>query len=119
MSTIFIERPGIELEERLKKANINYRQFAKAINVAPSCISQIISGKRSISMVAAQKIADYFNETNFHFVPNYYFSFEDIDYDKYFCIYKIYIEKFIKSHEFLCNNDKGKQFIETINKAKK
>ena len=62
MSTIFIERPGIELEERLKKANINYRQFAKAINVAPSCISQIISGKRSISMVAAQKIANYFNE---------------------------------------------------------
>ena len=62
MNTIIVERPGLELDKRLKKANINYRQFAKAINVAPSCISQIISGKRSISMIAAQKIANFFNE---------------------------------------------------------
>ena len=59
-------------------------------------------------------IADYFNETNFHFVPNYYFSFEDINYDNYFCIYKIYIEKFIESHGILNNNAKGREFIEYI-----
>ena len=62
MSSIVMERPGIELDERLKKANLNYRQFAKAIDVSPTCISQIISGKRSISMLAAQKIAKFFNE---------------------------------------------------------
>jgi thiamine kinase-like enzyme len=63
-------------------------------------------------------IADYFNETNFHFVPNYYFSFEDINYDKYFCIYKIYIQKTIESHDFLNNNIKGKEFIENITSKK-
>ena len=63
-------------------------------------------------------IADYFNETNFHFAPNYYFSFEDINYDKYFGIYKNYIEKFIESHEFLNNINKGKEFIENISSKK-
>lgn len=63
-------------------------------------------------------IADYFNETNFHFVPNYIFSFEQINYDKYFSKYKIYIKKFIESHKFLCNNSKGKNFIDFITSRK-
>ena len=63
-------------------------------------------------------IADYFNETNFHFVPNYSFSLEDINYGKYFCIYKIYIQKTIESHDFLNNDIKGKEFIENITSKK-
>lgn len=63
-------------------------------------------------------IADYFNETNFNFVPNYYFSYDDIDYDKYFGIYKIYINKFIESHDRLYHDIKGKEFIEYISSKK-
>ena len=63
-------------------------------------------------------IADYFNETNFNFVPNYYFSFEEIDYDKYFGIYKKYINKFIESNDRLYHDIKGKEFIEYISSKK-
>jgi thiamine kinase-like enzyme len=63
-------------------------------------------------------IADYFNETNFNFVPNYYFSYDDIDYDKYFGIYKKYINKFIESHDRLYHDIKGKEFIEYISTKK-
>ena len=58
------------------------------------------------------------NETNFNFVPNYYFSFEEIDYDKYFGIYKKYINKFIESNDRLYHDIKGKEFIEYISSKK-
>lgn len=51
-----MERPGIELDERIRNAGYTCRSFAKEINVSPSRISQIISGKRMITMDTAKKI---------------------------------------------------------------
>ena len=62
MTDIFPERPGLELQKRLKKAGMTQIDFARKINVSHSCINEIISGKRKITVVAAQKIADYFGE---------------------------------------------------------
>lgn len=59
-------------------------------------------------------IADYLNETNFNFFPDYYFSYEDINYDKYFVIYRKYIEKFVESNKNLLNKTRGQLFFKYI-----
>ena len=59
MTNVLIERPGIELNQRIKNAGYTCRSFAKEINVSPSRISQIISGKRMITMDTAKKIASF------------------------------------------------------------
>ena len=63
-------------------------------------------------------IADYFNETNFNFVPTYLFTFGEINYEKYFEFYSQFIIKFIESHEFLSKAKRGKEFIEYITTKK-
>ncbi len=60
MGSIIMERPGIELDKRIRNAGYNLRSFAKEINVSPSRISQIVSGKRVITMDTAKKIEAFF-----------------------------------------------------------
>ncbi len=60
MATVLMERPGIELDARIKNAGYTCRSFAKKINVSPSRISQIVSGKRVITMDTAKKIEAFF-----------------------------------------------------------
>lgn len=59
-------------------------------------------------------MADYFNESNFHFYPKYNFSFEEIDFDKYFEEYTKYISVFIRNHNYLNNDEDGQKFLELI-----
>ena len=55
------EHPGIELEKRIREQDMSYADFARAIDVSPSRISELVSGKRSLSIDSAYKIAQAFN----------------------------------------------------------
>ena len=51
---------GILLEEFMKPLNISQSQLARDINVPPNRISQIIRGKREISVDTALRLGKYF-----------------------------------------------------------
>ena len=44
------EHPGIELEKRIREQDMSYADFARAIDVSPSRISELVSGKRALSI---------------------------------------------------------------------
>ncbi len=63
MINVCVEKPGVELKRRIYKKGLNMSQFAYQIEVPPSRISDIISGKREISLDSAKRIARYFGDT--------------------------------------------------------
>ena len=63
-------------------------------------------------------ISNYLNESTFLYENGYSFANEKIDFDKYFEIYKLYINKFIENHKFLNDSNFGKNFLNLI-KTKK
>ncbi len=63
-------------------------------------------------------ISNYLNESTFLYENGYSFANEKIDFDKYFEIYKLYINKFIENHKFLNDSNFGKNFLDLI-KTKK
>ena len=63
-------------------------------------------------------ISNYLNESTFLYENGYSFAKEKIDFDKYFEIYKLYINKFIENHNFLNDSNFGKNFLDLI-KTKK
>ena len=63
-------------------------------------------------------ISNYLNESTFLYENGYSFAKENIDFDKYFEIYHIYINKFIENHKFLNDSNFGKNFLDLI-KTKK
>ena len=58
-----IEHPGIELGRRIHASGMNMTQFAHSINVFPSRISELVGGKRSVTIDSARKIAKAFKTT--------------------------------------------------------
>ena len=48
--------PGVVLREELKERGIKQKDFALAIGMRSNHVSELLSGKRSISQVVAQKI---------------------------------------------------------------
>lgn len=63
MLNIAPQHPGIELKKLISKRGMNLSQFARSINVSSSRISEIVSGRRSMTIDSAVKIADIFNMT--------------------------------------------------------
>lgn len=63
-------------------------------------------------------IANYMNESNFTYTPEYTFSPEEIDFNFYYECYKQYLEGFIKEHEDFAKSDQGRKFLETIKTQK-
>ena len=55
------QHPGIELKKLISEKGMNLSQFARNINVSSSRISEIVSGKRSITIDSSIKIANYFD----------------------------------------------------------
>ena len=70
-----IEHPGIELGRRIHASGMNMTQFAHSIDVSPSRISELVGGKRSISIDSARKIAKAFKTS-----PELWLS-KQIEYD--------------------------------------
>jgi addiction module HigA family antidote len=70
-----IEHPGIELGRRIHTSGMNMTQFAHSINVSPSRISELVGGKRSVTIDSACKIAKAFKTT-----PELWLS-KQIEYD--------------------------------------
>ena len=62
-------------------------------------------------------IVDYMNETNFTFVPDYVFSKDKIDFEKYFEIYLKYIDLFLENNK--CVELEDKEFVKQVLKNKK
>lgn len=58
--TIFPQHPGIELGKRIQASGMNLSEFARSINVSPSRISELVAGKRALSIDSAYKIAQAF-----------------------------------------------------------
>ena len=56
-------------------------------------------------------IANYMNESNFIYEPDYIFTKEKINFDKYFEFYKIYFEKFEENYKILNDSKAGKDFL--------
>ena len=57
------EHPGVELSRLLAKNGWNIAQFSKMIGVSTSRVSEIISGKRRVSIDSAFRLADAFDMT--------------------------------------------------------
>lgn len=56
--------PGeVLLEEFLKPANVSQNQLARAIDVPPGRVNDIVRGKRSITSDTAARLAVYFGTT--------------------------------------------------------
>lgn len=55
-----IFHPGIRLKEELKSRGISQKDFASIINVPPSRLSELIKGKRSMTLSLAEKIQNVF-----------------------------------------------------------
>ena len=70
-----IEHPGIELGRRIHASGMNFTQFAHSIDVSPSRISELVGGKRSVTIDSARKIAKAFKTT-----PELWLS-KQIEYD--------------------------------------
>ena len=55
--------PGTELHRLILDNGMNLSEFARTLKVASSRISEIVHGKRAITIDSAMKIADYFDTT--------------------------------------------------------
>lgn len=61
---ISLTTPGEILEEEFLKPNsLKYIEVAKSIDIPPSRLSEIIHGKRAISLDTAQRLARYLGTT--------------------------------------------------------
>ena len=58
--TIFPQHPGIELGKRIQATGMNLSEFARSIQVSPSRVSELVAGKRALSIDSAYKIAQAF-----------------------------------------------------------
>jgi len=64
-------------------------------------------------------MANYLNEAFlFNYEPEYYCSLENIDFDKGYQIYSIFVEHYIQNNKFLENTKEGKEFLKFM-KTKK
>ncbi len=63
MTDVYVERPGIELKKKIFSKGLNMSQFAYQIEVPVSRISDIVSGKREITLDSAKKFAKYFGDS--------------------------------------------------------
>ena len=66
--TIFPQHPGIELGKRIQALGMNLSEFARSINVSPSRISELVAGKRALSIDSAYKIAQAFGTPVFYWM---------------------------------------------------
>ena len=64
MSASFCAFPGEELANRLSERDMSISESSRKIDVCPSRISEVISGKRKISIETAKKIAKFFRDTD-------------------------------------------------------
>ena len=65
---IIPEHPGVELKHLLQEKNLNISQFARTIGVSASRISEILSGKRRVTLDSAFKFSEAFNHTPEHWI---------------------------------------------------
>ena len=65
---IIPEHPGVELKHLLQEKNMNISQFARTIGVSASRISEILSGKRRVTLDSAFKFSEAFNHTPEHWI---------------------------------------------------
>lgn len=65
---IIPEHPGVELKNLLQEKNMNISQFARTIGVSASRISEILSGKRRVTLDSAFKFSEAFNHTPEHWI---------------------------------------------------
>jgi len=63
------EHPGKELSRIISKRGMNLTQFARSINVSSSRISEIVSGKRGVTVDSAIRIAEALDT-----LPKYWLS---------------------------------------------
>jgi thiamine kinase-like enzyme len=63
-------------------------------------------------------IANYMNESNFIYEPDYIFTKEKINFDKYYEFYKIYLKAFEENYKILNDSKFGKEFL-SLMKTKK
>lgn len=52
--------PGEILAEELKERGINASQFARALNVPPNRVTQILKGKRAVTAETALRLGQWF-----------------------------------------------------------
>lgn len=69
--------PGKELHRLIIDNGMNLSEFARSLKVSYSRISEIVHGKRAITIDSAMKIADYFDTT-----PSFWLSRQN-EYDLY------------------------------------
>ena len=65
---IIPEHPGVELKHLLQEKNMNISQFARTIGVSASRISEILSGKRRVTLDSAFKFSEAFNNSPEHWI---------------------------------------------------
>ena len=63
MVTLIPQHPGLELKSLILDKGMNLSQFARSINVSSSRISEIVAGKRSMTIDSAVKFAAAFDTT--------------------------------------------------------
>ena len=69
--------PGKKLHRLILDKGMNLSEFARTLKVSSSRISEIVHGKRAITIDSAMKIADYFDTT-----PSFWLSRQN-EYDLY------------------------------------
>ena len=62
--------------------------------------------------------ANYMNESCFIYEPEYIFTKDLINFDKYYGYYKNYLKVFCENHKFLNGTDEGKKFLKEIQTKK-
>ncbi len=62
--------------------------------------------------------ANYMNESCFIYEPEYIFTKDLINFDKYYGYYKNYLKVFCENHKFLNGTDDGKKFLKEIQTKK-
>ena len=62
--------------------------------------------------------ANYMNESCYIYENNYQFTKEKIDFEKYYNLYKLYINEFINTHKFMNNIEECKLFLNEIQTKK-
>lgn len=73
--TKIIEHPGVELGRRIQQTGLNLTRFAYSIDVSPSRISELVSGKRSFSVDSAIRVAKALETT-----PEYWLA-KQVEFD--------------------------------------
>ena len=63
-------------------------------------------------------IANYMNESCYIYEPEYVFTKDLINFDKYYGYYKNYLKVFCENHKFLNGTDDGKKFLKEIHTKK-